>query len=68
MQNWIKCSERMPAINTDVMVSDGKVVGMAACRRGRKGDKYFPVVHSGNDWDTLGDVTHWQPLPELPND
>lgn len=68
MGNWIKCSERMPDINTDVMVTDGQTVGMAACRRNAIGDKCFPVIHSGNDWYGLDTPTHWQPLPEPPQE
>lgn len=68
MADWIKCSERMPDINTDVMVTDGRGVGMAACRRNSLGDKHFPVIHSGNDWMTLDTPTHWQPLPEPPQE
>ncbi|ELY6345176.1 DUF551 domain-containing protein [Cronobacter muytjensii] len=66
MSEWIKCSDQMPPVNTDVMVTDGKTVGMAACRQSRHSEKHFPVIHSGSDWSTIGEVTHWAELPKPP--
>ncbi|EOC1631568.1 DUF551 domain-containing protein [Cronobacter sakazakii] len=60
VSGWIPCSERMPEEMVDVLVTDGEEVkGMWwNCRGWDSWDDRYAI-----DSD---DVTHWQPLPELP--
>lgn len=62
--NWIKCDEQMPPIDKDVLVFVN--------------DKYknIYVAHfTGSEWycfceciegSSVKDVTHWMPLPKIP--
>ena len=54
---WIKCSERLPKINTRVLIcTREKEVGVALYQE-VTGFGYIPLY---------GEVTHWQPLPQPP--
>lgn len=66
MSEWISVDDEMPRANINVLVTDGKSVGLSACRETRKEGKGFRVIHSGNDWECMADITHWMPLPEVP--
>lgn len=61
MTNWIKCSERLPEMETDVIVS--KVNGHIRIGFLAYGHQW--CVRPGS-WPI--EVTHWQPLPEAPKD
>lgn len=55
MTNWIKCKERMPDKDGRYLVYEGNKynwIGVCSLRYGK--------------WDSL-EVTHWMPLPSLPN-
>lgn len=66
---WIKCSERLPEIKKGVFVPRSKDVLIY-----HRGEYAIGYVAAGNCWYTedgeceLGYVTHWQTLPEPPND
>jgi hypothetical protein len=78
---WIKCSERLPKINSPVVVArisdnDGKPCldsGVAALQPNNGwiglGVFYRPKIDAGtiyqNDFSVM-DVTHWMPLPKPP--
>lgn len=68
--SWIKCSERMPEVDSRLLVvTHGKYVSAAAYRQwaGAKTEKgraprfedLRGIVHG---------VTHWMPLPEPPTE
>ena len=58
--NWIKCSDRLPPLNTYVLI----------CAKGNIIMDRISEPKDGNLWDsTFKDyVTHWMPLPEVPKD
>lgn len=74
MSEWIKCSERLPLIAVDgqhfetveVLVTDGKYVHATEFRAGgipaawAEFDGYGAIARS--------QITHWQLLPEPPQD
>lgn len=78
MSNWIKCSERMPPFSQMVVAfaSDSVCVGWLDCID-KDGDWWFQsavvqprmqAVRDDRAYYGLRGVTHWQPLPEPPND
>lgn len=62
MANWIKCSERMPENMADVLVTDGEDV-KSMWWNGTKWDSWDNRYALDSDA-----VTHWQPLPEPPQE
>lgn len=67
---WIKCSDRMPDFMLPVLVTDGVLVAMSARSKleqvGR--DPWQVTYSSGNQFETPGKITHWQPLPAPPGE
>ena len=58
--DWIPCSERMPELNVPVLVHTGS---------GMRIDKAYDFGDGVSFYEDLyGDVTHWMPLPALPQD
>lgn len=63
MPNWIECSGQMPDSETTVMT-----YAPESC------EPIWPAYHDGEKWLDLnncefdGEVTHWMPFPEPPED
>lgn len=66
MVDWIKCSERMPELGDDMIVfADGIV--MSGVSYVKKKGFYIQALEYDDD-ETIDNVTHWQPLPEPPQE
>ena len=65
MQNWIKCSERMPDDFVDVLVTDGVHVEVMWLDCDEYWDNWLEPRAVTVDRE---DITHWQPLPEPPQE
>lgn len=65
-QRWIPVSERLPEVYRD---EDGDFIPFLVC----EGDGGYPFVamYDGINWRAgifVPDITHWMPLPELPEE
>ncbi len=60
-QQWIKCSEQMPEERVRVLVYANQNVFVADFDMGR----WFSNISNSY---VLGSITHWMPLPQLPED
>ena len=63
-RRWIPVSERLPEVYRD---EDGEFIPFLVCEN----DKDFPyrALYDGLNWGDgmfVADVTHWMPLPKLP--
>lgn len=65
MANWIKCSEQMPDDFVDVLVTDGVHVEVMWLDCDGYWDSWLESRAVMVDQE---DVTHWQPLPEPPQE
>lgn len=65
MANWIKCSERMPDDFVDVLVTDGVYVEVMWLDCDGCWDSWLAPLDVTVDQE---DITHWQPLPEPPQE
>ena len=66
--NWISVKDYIPELMKDVLVYDARNKNMAVGSLWKKeDDSYFWKDSSG--WMlTIGEVTHWMPLPEPPKE
>lgn len=66
--NWVKVEDEMPPNHIEVLavVSDGESCGLEKAVYLPEIQKWFPATACARDKWLPGDVTHWQPLPELP--
>ena len=63
-QRWIPVSERLPEVYRN---EDGEFIPFLVCEG--DGDRPFIAMYGGTNWHAgifVPDVTHWMPLPELP--
>ena len=63
-QRWIPVSEMLPEIDKEVLIYDGYREMVVGWLEGFHRYKYFRF----RDERWHGEVTHWMPLPESPND
>ena len=56
--DWVKCSERMPEYDSEVIVTDGNYVWRDKCYDFGDGLCFYD--------DNDSSATHWMPLPEMP--
>lgn len=75
MSDWIKCSEMMPEIGISQLVwgtlkGERCPAAHEAFRSGRDVTRWNSVRtdDSSGDWVPILNVTHWQPMPEGPNE
>lgn len=66
---WISVDERLPEYGMEVLVTDGERRDCALYYKPRLLDPMWLVTnicsHDSYEWD-IERVTHWQPLPPLP--
>jgi hypothetical protein len=66
MNNWISVKDKLPVeIEKDYLVTDGENIDVYWWKKLRTKEKWI-----WNDRDEFFDfnVTHWMPLPELPDE
>lgn len=80
MTEWVKCTERMPAVDSIVMIrGHNGMMGFARAAGGPSGYRWWDAYSvDGFDWrwkfemdyedDAFLGVTHWAPCPEQPGD
>jgi hypothetical protein len=56
---WIKCSQEYPNVWVDVLIYDGVDIRVAHFRDDAWIDSHM-YIHE--------EITHWMPLPEVPNE
>lgn len=71
--NWIKCRHRMPNYDVDVLITDGEQIVMAYLDYDTddfSGNRFdlFNASNDGKFCPEIINVTHWMPLPTLPED
>lgn len=66
---WIKCSDRMPELSKNIIVTDGGNIGyiIEYCPPELDDDYYISGIpdHTSHSM-THNSITHWMPLPEAP--
>lgn len=60
MSRWIKCTERMPELDDDGLSERVLVVGPEKIIQ-----QNFLIY---GEWVFPMDITHWMPLPDMPED
>jgi len=74
--DWVSVGERLPEDNTVVLACGHdehgeKIIGLATCTTSiiLNGEKYWSDLSWPKfiGWGFTETITHWMPLPELPN-
>lgn len=61
---WINVKDQLPDISESVLVTDGRQICIAFIQTMKK---RFTQINTWDDW-IHESITHWMPLPELPNE
>lgn len=71
MDEWINARIKLPEYYVDVLVTDGNKIKVALYAEGdvidNDCDEYPDRWTCEDDIDILDSITHWMPLPNLPN-
>jgi prepilin-type processing-associated H-X9-DG protein len=64
MDNWIKCTDRLPEIGRNVLFLDGNATMLSDC------NMYIDCIDSNGECfeNYLHNYTQWIPLPEPPKE
>jgi hypothetical protein len=62
MSDWIKCTDRLPAIDETVIICDAGVVSVGCYLGTYEGDAVWDYI----DREAAYNVTHWMKLPKAP--
>lgn len=68
MNEWIKCSERLPKVGMSVVVWRPGI-GLDIVEYSEKSRQHLTVIRrDGQWWDDGRRITHWMPLPDPPEE
>lgn len=67
MADWIKCSERMPPHGWCICYNTG-ICEVAEHFYNPHDNTFTYTNYEGENIVSADEITHWQPLPEPPND
>ena len=54
MREWISVNDELPVEGVEVLAWEDCL--------------YHVTFWTGDEWDAMGDITHWMPLPEPPEE
>lgn len=63
---WISVEERLPDIDTEVLIYTNEGLYNAAQYSG--GERFWTLERNPDCWVTALGVTHWMPMPEPPKE
>ena len=70
INEWVSIEERLPRECVDVLVTDCYEVGIGYFVKHEDGSWHCVTtlsISEDGEWVSTNDVTHWMPLPEMPD-